>query len=231
MSAASIQFGQPVLAHPGNDKSDSSSSGWCSLKLPGLAALVADCGSFGGVTELAGPSVRGGATALALGLVSAIHKAQAGSWCVWFDPEATLHAPGVAQAGVDLRRLMVVHAPENTLARWVLRTVSRGLFDGLVVDVQSALHNQPNFTADQFLDEHWVRRLAVASEKNKTRVLLLTDTDHEHGQPWPVAQRLKCKQPEPDVVEVEIAKARHGAVTAPQRVTLVSSRTRWKRGD
>jgi|CXWL01.1.fsa_nt_gi hypothetical protein len=230
MSVASIHFGRAVLDRQESDAVDSSSSGWCSLQLPGLEALVADCRLLGGVTELAGPSERGGITQLALRLISAIHRAQAGSWCVWFDPERTLHAPGVAQAGVDLRRLMVVHAPEETLAQWVLRTVNRGLFDGLVVDVQSALLNKPAFSADQLLDQHWVRRLTLASEKNRTRVLLLTDASEEHDQPWPVAQKLKCKQPEPDVVEVEIAKARHGTVTAPKRISLVSVRTRWKRG-
>lgn len=207
------------------------STDWCSLNWPGLEGLAADCGFFQGVSEFSGAFGRGGVTQLALRLTAAIHRAQSDAWCVWFSIDEMLHAPGAAQIGVDLRRFIVVQSPDDLLAKWVLRTTARGLFDGLVVDAQSALNLQAAFTPDQLLDAHWLKRLALASEKTRTRVVLLTDAAQEQTSAWPVDQKLKCEQFEPDAFVVEVTKSRRGTVSPPRRIKLVSGHTHWKRGD
>lgn len=207
------------------------SSDWCPLDWPELEGLSADCGFFQGVSEFSGAFLRGGVTQLALGLTAAIHRAQSDAWCAWFSLDGMLHAPGVAQTGVDLRRFIVVHSPDELLSKWVLRTTTRGLFDGLIVDVQSALNLQPELAPDQRLDTYWMKRLALASEKNRTRVVLLTDSAQNQTGAWPVDQKLKCEQLEPDAFVVEVTKSRLGTVSPPRRIKLISGRTHWKGGD
>lgn len=203
---SSIQFSRVALKEQ-LDSTELASAGWSTLQCPGFDDLLAQYNGLAGMTELTGPQGLGGVTRLALSLVGAIQRSQVGAWCAWFDPQRTLHAPGVAQAGVDLRRLMVVRAAEESLATWVLRTASRGLFDGVVVDAVA-----------KACDELWVRRLGLVSEKHRTRVLLLTDVQRPRKEPWPVALRLKCEHPEPGVLQMEVLKARHGAAGVKLRL-------------
>ena len=217
---------EQVVVKPAAESTD-----WCHLDWPALEGLSADCGFFQGLSEFSGAFLRGGATQLALRLTAAIHRAQADAWCAWFSPYGVLHAPGAAQAGVDLRRFIVVHSPDDLLAKWVLKTTARGLFDGLIVDAQSALNSQPELAPAQRLDAYWLKRLALASEKSRTRVVLLTDSAQDQTGAWPVDQKLKCQQHEPDAFMVEVTKSRRGTVSPPRRIKLVSGHTRWKGGD
>src|SRR5262245_55513117 len=82
-------------------------SGWAELD-----AALPDGGLPMGVTELTAPRALGGATLVALAVMRAAHARKPDAWCAWVDPERTLFAPGVARAGVDLKRLLVVR-PER----------------------------------------------------------------------------------------------------------------------
>src|SRR3954470_13038761 len=78
------------------------------LGWPEVDALLPDGGFPRGVVELSTPRALGGATTVALAAVRAAQAKDPRAWCAWIDPEATLYAPGVARAGVDLARLLVV---------------------------------------------------------------------------------------------------------------------------
>src|SRR5260221_13944921 len=78
------------------------------LSWPELDAVLPDGGLPRGVVELAAPRALGGSTSVALAAVRAGQARGAKTWCAWLDPEATLHAPGVVAAGVDLVRMLVV---------------------------------------------------------------------------------------------------------------------------
>src|SRR5690349_18697749 len=49
-------------------------------------------------------------------------------FCAFVDPTATLHGPGVAAAGVDLERLLVVRPPAEALSRTAVRVVESQAF-------------------------------------------------------------------------------------------------------
>src|SRR5262249_45624559 len=76
-----------------------------------LDAVLPDHGFPRGVVELAAPHALGGGTSVALSVVRAAQEKDPRAFCAWVDAEGTLYAPGVAQAGVDLRRLLVVRLP------------------------------------------------------------------------------------------------------------------------
>src|SRR2546421_6298879 len=83
------------------------------LGWPELDAALPDGGLPRGVVELAAPRALGGGTSIALAAMRAAHARDARAWCAWIDPEATLYAPGVAAAGVDRARLLVVRPPRE----------------------------------------------------------------------------------------------------------------------
>src|SRR5579859_1922454 len=86
--------------------------GWAELD-----AALPDGGLPRGVVELTSPRALGGATSVALAAVRAAQEKDPRAWCAWLDPDATLYAPGVAMAGVDLARLLVVRPSRAELSR------------------------------------------------------------------------------------------------------------------
>jgi recombination protein RecA len=105
------------------------------LGWPELDALLPEGGLPPGVTELASDGALGGATGIALAAVFAAQRGNAEAVCAWVDPEATLYAPGVALAGVDLSRLLVVRPPRAELSRIAVKVAASGAFDVVVVDL------------------------------------------------------------------------------------------------
>lgn len=197
----------------------------------------------GGVVEIASPRGLARATSIAL---SACAAAQAearlkggedteGAWCAWIDPSASLFAPAVAAAGVDLGRLLVVRPPLEALARVAVRMALSRAFLVLVVDTvgvpgaKGATSKQAGRGArGQRAEEgedlgRWinvVRKLSVAVEGSDATVLLMTDRLAARPMPLPVAMRLEVDRLDEGRLSVRVAKDRRGRVTQPAAVPL-----------
>ncbi|MBV9950039.1 MAG: recombinase A [Myxococcales bacterium] len=202
------------------------------LGWPELDAVLPDGGVPRGVVELAAPRAVGGSTSVALAAVRAGQARSTSAWCAWLDPEATLHAPGVVAAGVDLSRMLVVRVPRAELARVAVKMVSSGAFEVVVIDVDAipgaATGQVPHLVKRERIEKAhashtrsprrgWapevvVRKLALAAEPNGTTVLLLTDASRARAVPWPVAMRIDLSRPNARDLHVRVAKDKRGRV-------------------
>jgi recombination protein RecA len=183
----------------------------------------------GGVVEL---SVSGGvafATSVAL---AAFRSAKKGAelnggeapWCAFLDPSVTLHGPGVASAGVDLERLLVVRPSIEALGRTAIRVVESQAFAVVAVDTVGIPGAQLSVSLTSWL--RIVRRLSVAAESSNAVVLLITDGEARRSLPLPVALRLELGRPAVEKLSVRVAKERRGRVSGPR--TIVWSKPRAK---
>jgi recombination protein RecA len=182
----------------------------------------------GGVIELSVKGRSGLATAVAL---SACRAAQdearrfggAVPWCAFVDPSASLYAPGVAQSGVALDRLLVVRPPLEALSRVALRLVESQAFAVTVIDTAGT----PGAELDVSLGA-WpriVRRLSMALEGSSAMVLLITDAAAARPLPLPVAMRIELGRPAADQLSLRIAKDKHGRVSGPRSIAWTRSRS------
>ena len=198
------------------------------IRLGGIDNVLPEGGlPRGAVVELAAPRGLARSTTVALrACASAQQEARlrggpetAGAWCAWIDPSATLYAPGVADAGVDLSRLLVVRSPAEAVARVAVRVVSSRAFSIVVVDLAGV----PGKAHHERLDR-WaatvVRRLAMAVEGSDTTILLITDALAPRAMPLPAAMRLELERPSEASLVVRVAKERRGRVAAPKVIEL-----------
>lgn len=200
------------------------------LGLATLDEVLPDGGLPRGVViEVSAP--RGLARATTIGL-AACASAQAearlrgaddtvGAWCAWIDPTMTLFAPGVAQAGVDLTRLLVVRPPLEALARVTVRIAASRAFTVIVVDA-AGVPGAPGLGAGITRWTTIVRRLALAIEGSDTALLLLTDHHVARPMPLPVAMRLEIDRPGEDRMTLRVAKDRRGRVSSPRSIRMPS---------
>jgi hypothetical protein len=183
------------------------------------------------VIELAAPRALGGATTVALAAIRAAQKREPRAWCGWIDPEATLHAPGLVQAGVDLERLLVVRPQREEIGRIAVKVAGAGALDVLVVDMDpcpgagaiarvSPPRNQ-NPARRPLASEIVVRKLALVAEDAGARILLVTDRTAPRRAPWPVAMRLELDRTI-DSVAVRVAKDKRGRIGLKKTVPLLS---------
>jgi hypothetical protein len=164
---------------------------------PEIDRLLPDGGMPHAVVELSCAHASfAGATRVAVAAVRAALERDARAWCAWVETEGTLFAPGLARAGVDLARLLVVRPPHAELGRVVVKTAGSGAFDVVVVELRAGRA------------EKLVRKLALAAERHGASILLLAPP---HADPWPVALRLEITRSE-DGLEVRVAKDRFGRV-------------------
>jgi hypothetical protein len=197
------------------------------LSWPGLDAVLPDGGLPRGVVELTAPRALGGSTSLALAAVRAGQARAREAWCAWVDPEATLYAPGVVAAGVDLTRMLVVSPPRTGIAgiaRAALKVVGSGAFEVVVVDVDPVRGERLSLPSSSPTDSRMamlVRKLALAAEPSGATILLLTDSTRPRAAQWPVALRLELGRPSRAELSVRVAKDRRGraglAATIPFR--------------
>ncbi|MGH7438736.1 MAG: recombinase A, partial [Polyangiaceae bacterium] len=185
--------------------------------------MLPDGGLPRGVVELAAPFSIGGATSVALAAVRAGQGRAKEAWCAWVDPGASLFAPGVVRAGVDVSRLLVVSPERAALGRTAVKIVASGAFEVVVVDGLSGA-GQEGRRRKALAPEVLVRKLAIAAEPNGATVLLLTDSTRPRAVPWPVAMRLELRRPSVGDLSVRVAKDRTGRVgfesTVPFRPVL-----------
>jgi recombination protein RecA len=183
------------------------------------------------VVELAAPFALGGATSIALAAVRAGQGRAKEAWCAWVDPEASLYAPGVVRAGVDVSRLLVVCPEREAFGRTAVKVVASGAFEVVVLDVDAmsrsgspARSDRQSLRKKPLAPEVLVRKLALAAEPNGATVLLLTDSTRPRAVPWPVALRLELRRPSLGDLTVRVAKDRRGrvgvAATVPFRPLL-----------
>jgi len=227
---------------------DDASRATIPLDWPELERILPDHGLPRGVIELASPAasaasatsatsatsvtrqgaLRGGATTIALSALRAAHAASERAWCAWITDKASpsLYAPAVAQAGVDLDRLLVVRPEAQALARTVVKVAASGAFDLVVVDAASGLDGRVGPGAGKGSRSRVdgsviVRKLALASEETGTSFLLLTNMFASRPVPWPVALRLEVER-RPDAISVRVTKDRRGRASS-QHVVRVAS--------
>jgi hypothetical protein len=207
------------------------------LDWPELEKALPDRGLPRGVIELAAmPSsarssvrsvhsfdaMRGGTTSIAIAAVRAAHAADHHAWCAWIAPREVngkdapaLYAPALAQAGVDLDRLLIVRPPAAAISRTVVKAASSGAFAMVVVDLPRGTIQNGNEGAVV------TRKLALAAEEYGTTSLLLTSALQPRSVPWPVAMRLEVER-RPEALAIRVAKDRRGAGTSHHVVRLAS---------
>jgi recombination protein RecA len=212
MAQAGVRFARPA---------EGPSQG-LSFGIPELDALLPDGGLLrGSVIELC--SAGEGALGTSLGL-AACAQAQAEArargahtpWCAFIDPSSTLYGPGVAAAGVELSRLLVVRPPLAALSRVALRLAESEAFAVVVVDLAGVVGERVSVPLGTW--PRVVRRLAMAIEGTGHSVLLLTREGDRRPLPLPVAQRLEVSRPSADKLMVRVAKDQRGRVAAPRPV-------------
>jgi hypothetical protein len=196
------------------------------LDWPELDAALPDGGLPRGVVELAAPRALGGGASMALAAIRAAHARSGKAWCAWVDPEATLYAPGVVSAGVDLSRLLVVRPPRGELARVAVKVAGSRGFDVIAIDMDplpGAAIAAPSGRSPRkraWPPEVLVRKLALLAAEGGATILLLTDASIARATPWPVALRLEISRA-PESISLRVAKDRRGrgglAKTVPLR--------------
>jgi recombination protein RecA len=143
-----------------------------SAKAPVAGDALAACIEPGRVVELSG--VVDGACARASTAIGVVRHVQAeGDTAAWIQPEGgPLYPPDLAEAGVDLDALVVVHVPGAALphglckaAELLLRSSAFGL---VVVDGTAA--PWPNAPT-----QAWLGRVLGLARQHGSRVLLLTE--------------------------------------------------------
>lgn len=192
------------------------------LGLGELDAALPDAGLLrGAVVELSVSGAAAGATRIALAACRAAQeegRARGGAtpWCAFVDPTATLHAPAIAEAGVELEHLLVIRPEREALSRVCLRVVESQAFAVVAIDLVGV----PGALLDVSLGT-WprvIRRLAAAVADTRTSVLLVTDASAPRPLPLPVAQRIELSRPEPNELVVRVAKDKHGRISSPRSV-------------
>ena len=203
-------------------------AGKLSLDWPELDAALPDGGLPRGVVELAAPRALGGGASIALAAVRAAHARSPRGWCAWVDPESTLYAPGLAGAGVDLARLLVVRPPRAELARVAVKVAASRAFDVIAIDmdpipgaVEAEPARAPRPKKRAWPSEVLVRKLALLAAEGGATVLLLTDATIPRAVPWPVALRLELSRT-PESIALRVAKDRRGRGGLAKTVPLAT---------
>lgn len=212
-----------------------------------LDAVLPDAGfPRGQVIELSMTPGAGLGTSLALWVCSAAQREaeRQGStaWCAFIDPFASLYAPAVMEAGVDLGRLLVARPSLAALSRVAVRLAEANAFAVVVIDTLGCLHEADSQegaekpvppahpvqkstpkNAEGIGSQHWiraVRRLALAIQSTHTQVFLLTDKDRPRGLPLPVGLRLELTRTAPDTLQVKVTKDKRGRINEGRVVQL-----------
>ncbi len=166
--------------------------GELSLLMPALAAL---CGGDRGGSD------RG--VAAAHGDVRGRHDADAyGGWLAWVSPPFQPYAPALAAAGIDLRRVLVVHAPAP--AEWAMEQALRSGACSAVLGWAAPLTFQS------------LRRLQLAAEQAECMAVLFRGTV-DAATASPAVLRLALQASDQGGLEVSVLKSRGGQ---PASVTL-----------
>lgn len=179
----------------------------------------------GNVTELQVRGPSGAATSFALcACRAALAAGRAepgradlglGTWCAFIDPTATLFAPGVAQLGLELERLLVVRPDVESIGRVAVRIAEANFVSVLVIDLRGAMSD---LSVDERLWQRTIRRLALSVKSTSTCVLVITRSQRSQSLPLPTFMRLEFARTSREAFEVRVAKERTGRVAAPRTI-------------
>jgi recombination protein RecA len=182
--------------------------------------------------------MRGGASTIALSAVRAVQQHGKGAWCAWITEASAppLYAPAVAQAGVDLERLLVVRPSPADLARTVVKVGAAGAFDLVVVDAPAGLDGKLAISSDgssgsgssgarsrakraRVDGSVVIRKLALAAEEKGTTFVVLTNLYTSRAVPWPVALRIEVER-RPEAIAIRVTKDRRGRASSQHVVRV-----------
>jgi recombination protein RecA len=195
----SVRFADALAERP---RQSSRACDW-----PELDSILPDGGLPHAVVEITcAHHAFAGATRIAVSAIAAAQRRSSSAWCAWMDADATLFAPGLARAGVDLSRLLVVRPPLQLLPRVVVTCASSGAFDIVVVELHTLARA-----------EKFIRKLALACEQHGTTIVLLAEP---HVDAWPVALRLEVARTR-EGLDVRVTKDRFGRLPAKLAKTHV----------
>ena len=126
----------------------------------------------GRVVELSG-LVEGACARLSTAVAIVRHVQAEGDTTAWIQPEGgPLYPPDVAEAGIDLEALVVVHVPGNALPHGLCKAAElllrSGAFGLVVIDGTSA-------TWPSAPTQAWLGRVLGLARQHGSRVLLLTE--------------------------------------------------------
>ncbi|HEY6726423.1 MAG TPA: recombinase A [Polyangiaceae bacterium] len=183
----------------------------------------------GALVELAVAGAASLATTLGLAACRSAQRAaeQLGGavpWCAFIDPSRSLYAPGVAHAGVQLDRLLVVRPSIESLSRVALRVVESQCFAVVVIDTVGVPGGELNVPLGCW--PRIVRRLALALQETQSTALLITDSTARRPLTLPVAQRIELERNQAHKLILQVAKDRQGRVSAPVSIDL-HERSSW----
>lgn len=149
-------------------------------------------------------------------------------WCAFIDPSRALYAPGVAHAGVQLDRLLVVRPPVSdsaalsssaeSLGRVALKVVESQCFAVIVIDTVGVPGAELNVPLGGW--PRIVRRLAMALHETQSTAVLITDSTARRPLTLPVAQRIELKRTQAHKLILHVAKDRQGRISAPVTIDL-----------
>lgn len=189
---------------------------------------------YGNVVELQVHGASGAATSFALCACRAA-RVRAGSgtepgngWSAFIDPSRTLFAPGVAQLGIDLERLLVIRPELKSVERVAVRIAEAKVASVIVIDLRGAM---AELTCDIRRWQSAVRRLSLAIQQLPTCVLMITPTQAGRHSPnvspsmaplsiapLPVAMRLEFTRLSAETFEIRIGKERTGRTSPPRTI-------------
>jgi len=161
----------------------------------------------GALTELLGARAGTGELQLVLPALAAL--SWAGKRIVWLAPPHLPYAPALAGAGIDLARLVVVHAPGRSDARAAVRRNT--LWAAEQVLRAASCHALVAWFPNARYEE--LRRLAVAAEASRAWVALFRPAQAAHGAS-PAALRMLF-EPSLNEISVRILKRRGAPASAP----------------
>jgi len=205
--SAAAGVGQPGRATEGRATEGRAPDLWGAMLLSGEwpEGLVSELSLAGGWA---------GGTSLALNACRHVQEtgvlfSREPAWCAFVDPSASLYAPGVARAGVDLSHLLVVRPLPEDIVRVTLRLVESQSLPLVVVD----LVGTPTSPLEVPLGP-WgrvVQRLGRALEGTTGRVLLLTAREAPRPVPLRVGLRIELERPAPDQLAYRVSRSPEGA--------------------
>jgi cell division inhibitor SulA/protein ImuA len=192
----------------------------------------------GQVVELALGSSSSLGTRLCFGAIREAqrHAAVQGgeAWAAFVDPDKSLYAPAIVQAGIELERLLVVQPGPRDISRVVIQLVEARAFAVVVVDL---FHVRREYSTREW--SRAVRRMALATENTKAVVVLLTNAAREAGalSGLPVGMRVCLHRQAMGSVSVAITKDKQGRIrdaesvrfsaVQPSAVSPVQCETGW----
>lgn len=205
------------------------------LGIPALDDALPQGGlPYGNVVELQVHGASGAATSFALCACRAARvRAASGTepgngWSVFIDPSRTLFAPGVAQLGIDLERLLIVRPELKSVERVAVRIAEAKVASVIVIDLRGAM---AELSCDIRRWQSTVRRLSLAIQQLPTCVLMITRPQSARRSsnasssvaplsiaPLPVAMRLEFTRLSAEAFEIRVGKERTGRTSPPRTI-------------